>query len=123
MIALAFADPQTVTVNAVAQTLPRTSAGSSSGAFTKDDGSYQLQIQHSRNKRTRRVVRLDAKKIIADPMFTAQNLEVSMSAYLVVDLPNAGYSNAEAKQVVDGLTAYLTASSGARVSQLLGGES
>jgi hypothetical protein len=29
---------------------------------------------------------------------------------------------AEQKQIVDGLTAYLTASSGARVTQLLGGE-
>jgi hypothetical protein len=46
-----------------------------------------------------------------------------MSAYLVVDVPKQGYSIAEQKQIVDALTAYLTASSGARVTQLLGGES
>jgi hypothetical protein len=46
-----------------------------------------------------------------------------MSTYLVVDLPAAGgYTVAEAKLIVDGLTAYLTASSGAKVTQLLGGE-
>jgi hypothetical protein len=45
-----------------------------------------------------------------------------MSAYLVVDVPSTGYSVAEQKQIVDALTAYLTASSGAKVTQLLGGE-
>jgi len=45
-----------------------------------------------------------------------------MSAYLVVDVPVTGYTVAEAKQIVDGLTAYLTASSRAKVTQLLGGE-
>jgi hypothetical protein len=45
-----------------------------------------------------------------------------MSAYLVVDVPPLGFSIAEQKQIVDALTGYLTASSGARVTQLLGGE-
>jgi hypothetical protein len=68
-------------------------------------------------------VRLDASKIAADPFVAGQNNQVSMSAYLVVDVPKQGYSIAEQKQIVDALTAYLTASSGARVTQLLGGES
>jgi len=45
-----------------------------------------------------------------------------MSSYLVVDTPVNGYTVAEAKAVVDALVAYLTASSGAKVAQLLGGE-
>jgi hypothetical protein len=45
-----------------------------------------------------------------------------MSVALTVDLPPFGYTVAEAKVITDGLVAYLTASSGARVSQLLGGE-
>jgi hypothetical protein len=45
-----------------------------------------------------------------------------MSVYLVVDTPKTGYTVAEQKQIVDALTAYLTASSGARATQLLGGE-
>jgi hypothetical protein len=40
----------------------------------------------------------------------------------VVDCPTVGYTLTEKKQLVDALTAYLTASSGARVTQLLGGE-
>jgi hypothetical protein len=42
---------------------------------------------------------------------------------MVVDVPVFGYTVAEAKVIVDGLVAYLTASSGARVTQILGGES
>jgi hypothetical protein len=45
-----------------------------------------------------------------------------MSAYVVIDVPTTGYTIAEQKQIVDALTAYLTASSGAKVTQLLGGE-
>jgi len=50
------------------------------------------------------------------------NAKFSMSVQLVVDTPTVGYSVAEAKQIVDALTAYLTATSGARTTQLLGGE-
>jgi hypothetical protein len=45
-----------------------------------------------------------------------------MSCYIVVDVPPTGYTVVEQKQIVDALTAYLTASSGARATQLLGGE-
>lgn len=117
-----YADPQTVTINAVAQTLPRTSAGVNSGEFTKDDANVKLSVAHSYGKRTRRTIRLDTRKIAADPLIASTNILFSMSAYLVVDVPVTGYTVAEAKQVVDALTAYLTASSGAKVTQLLGGE-
>lgn len=120
---MAFADPQSVTINAVANSLPRTGQGISNGEFTKDDGNVQLQISHAYGKRTRRTIRLNHSKIAADPLISAQNIKYSMSAYLVVDIPVTGYTVAEAKQIVDGLTAYLTASSGARVTQMLGGES
>jgi hypothetical protein len=45
-----------------------------------------------------------------------------MSTYIVVDVPQSGYSLAEAKEVVDGLVKYLSASTGASVAKLLGGE-
>jgi hypothetical protein len=119
---MAFTDPQTVTINAVAQTLPRTSSGVDAGVFTKDDGNVKLSVAHNYGKRTRRTVRLEHSKVAADPLISSTNIKYSMTAYLVIDVPVTGYTVAEAKQIVDGLTAYLTASSGARVTQLLGGE-
>lgn len=119
---MAFADPQSVTINAVAQTLPRVSSGINTGSFKKDDGNVALTVSHSYGARTRRTIRLDHAKIAADPLISAQSIRYSMSTYLVIDTPLTGYTVAEAKQVVDALVAYLTASTGARVTQLLGGE-
>jgi hypothetical protein len=119
---MAFSDPQSVTINAVANTLPRTSSGTNSGAFTNSDGTVRLTISHSYGKRNRRTVRIDHSKIAADPLLS-ENVEFSMSTYLVMDTPTRGYSVTEAKQIVDALTAYLTASSGANVTKVLGGES
>lgn len=119
---MAFADPQSVTINAIANTLPRISSTANAGVFQKDDGAVKLSVSHAYNKRTRRTIRLDHKKIAADPLQPSTNTTFSMSTYIVIDVPEVGYTVAEQKQIVDGLTAYLTASSGARVTQLLGGE-
>jgi hypothetical protein len=119
---MAFADPQSITINAIAKSLPRTGSGLDSGVFTKDDGEVKLSVSHAYNKRTRRTLRVDHKKLAADVMDSSLMVPYSMSVYIVVDVPTVGYTIAEQKQIVDGLTAYLTASSGARVTQLLGGE-
>lgn len=118
---MAFADPQSVTINAVAQTLPRISSGVNTGAFQKDDATVKLSVSHQYGGRTRRQIRLDCTKIAGD-VFTSDNVKYSMSAYLVIDIPQTGYTVAEQKLNVDGLIGYLSASSGARVTQLLGGE-
>ncbi len=120
---MAFSDPQSVTINAVANSLPRTASGDNTGAFTKDDGNVKLSVSHNLGKRNRRTIRLDHRKVAADPLIAAQNLNYSMSTYIVVDVPPVGYSPAEAKQVVDGFLANLQASSGANLVKFLGGES
>jgi hypothetical protein len=121
---MAFADPQSVTINAVAQSLPRVSSGQNSGVFQKDDATVKLTVSHNTGKgRARRMLRLDHSKIAADPLMASVNVRSSGAVYIVTDFPDNGtYTIAEAKQIVDALTAYLTASSGARATQLLGGE-
>jgi len=117
-----YADPQSVTVNAVAQSLPRTSSGATSGKFQTAEGDYQLTISHQLGKTTRRMIRLDHKKTAQDPLFPAQNTPYAAGVHLVVTEPEVGYTNAELKLIIDGFLAYLQASSGAAVSKLLGGE-
>lgn len=119
---MAYADPQSVTINAVAISLPRTSFGTNAGAFTSADGLTKLSVSHAYGNRTRRMIRLDQSKIAADPLLAGVNVKASMSVYLVVDLPQTGYDPTATKLVTDGFLAYLTASSGARMTQLLGGE-
>lgn len=121
---MAFADPQTLTINAVANVLPRVGQGPSNGTFSSADETVRLSFTHQKTgaKRARRVARVDFSKIAADPL-TAENAEFNMAAYLTVDVPPRGLSVTEQKQIVDSLLAYLTASTGANVTKLLGGES
>lgn len=121
---MAYSDPQSVVIPVIGTvSLPRTGQGISSGSFLTNDGNEKLEISHSYGKRTRRTVRLTHRKVAADPLISAQNIQYSMSTYLVADVPVTGYTVAEAKQIVDGLVAWLTISTGANVTKLLGGES
>lgn len=119
---MSFADPSSVTINGVATSLPRTSSGANSGSFTSADGLVNMAVAHAYGKRTRRSIRLNQSKISADALIPSQNVKSSMSVYLVVDTPVNGFTNTEIKYLADALVAYLTAGSGAKVTQLLGGE-
>lgn len=120
---MAFTDPQTVTINAVATSLPRTSFAVNSGEFTKDDGLVKLSVNHTSSKgKVRHFMALNHSKIAADPLQASINVRLGARAFIVMETPPYGYSVAEAKQVVDALTGYLTATSGARATQWLGGE-
>lgn len=120
---MAFSDPQSVTINAVANSLPRVSSGNNSGSFSKDDGVVRLSVSHQLTKasRWRRAVRLDHAKIATDPL-TAANKRFSSAITIVVDMPVDGYTIVEQKQIVDALTLWCTTGSGANVTKLLGGE-
>lgn len=116
---MALSDPQSVTVNAVAQSLPRVSSNGGSSEYQKDDGSYKLVVSRTIGKRRRYMVRLDARKIAADPLASANNQEYQAAAYLVIDCPKVGYSNTELKDIVLGLAGWLTS---ANVLKVVGNE-
>lgn len=119
---MAFSDPQSVTIGGTATSMPRTSNGINSGEFATADGTTHLKVSHSYGKRTRRTIRIDSSKIAADPFNAGLNNQVSMSVYLVVDVPKQGYTLTEQTNLVAALTAYLAASTNAKTVQLLGGE-
>ncbi|DAD51985.1 TPA_asm: coat protein [ssRNA phage Esthiorhiza.2_23] len=119
---MAFADPQSVTISGVATSLPRTSFSPTGGAFTSADGLVQEIVSHNYGKRVNRMLKLTQKKTSADPLIPSQNVVLSQSVWIVVNTPVQGFTVTEQKALVDAFTAYLTASTGARVTQLLGGE-
>lgn len=121
---MAFADPQSFTINSVAQSLPRTGTNEVKSTYTKDDGTVKLTITQQPGKvRTRASVRLDFSKIAADPLLAGVNREASISVFFNIDRPNVGLSAAEMKDVCTALTSWATASSGAALVKVLGGES
>lgn len=119
---MSYADPQSVTIGGTATSLPRVASGQDSGAFGSNDGTLLLSVSHAYGKRIRRSIKLSQAKISADPLIPSQNVRSSMSVYMVVDHPVNGFTVAEAKAAVDAFTAYLSASTGAKITQLLGGE-
>jgi hypothetical protein len=119
---MALADPQSVTINSVAVSLPRTGQTISSGEFTSNDGLVSEVVSHQKGKRNRHMIRINHRKVGADPFQASVNAEYSMSAYVVFDVPTVGYTVAEQKQVVDGFIAQLNASSGALITKVLGNE-
>lgn len=120
---MAFADPQTITINAVAQVCNRTDQDPK-GIFVTADGLVKESIgqEQNGNGRYRRLLRLDHSKIAANPFDSTLNARYNMAVYVVVDVPQVGYTVTEQKQVTDGFMTYLTASSGAVMLKLLGGE-
>jgi hypothetical protein len=121
---MALADPQSVTINAIANSLPRVSSGDGFGGFRKDDGSVELLASHKVGNRARHTIRLNHNKVAVDPLVSTVNRPYSMSVIVTVDTPvNQGYTNTEIKQTVEGLLGWFTASSSANLIKIIGGES
>jgi hypothetical protein len=115
---MSFADPQSITVNAVAQSLPEVGS-KDGGKYRKDDGTLTLKILHQEGKRNRRTVRLDFQKIAANPYDNDRNQNFSGSVYIVMDAPVIGFTNQEIADYVAGLTDWLTEANALKV---LGGQ-
>jgi len=114
-----FADPQSVTINAVAQSLPAIARDDSSSTYRKDDGNVSLIISRSFGKRNRFSVRVNQRKIAADPLASANNVEYTQSAYIVLDAPPVGYTNVEIKDLALALVGWATS---ANLLKVVGGE-
>jgi hypothetical protein len=118
-----YADPLSVTVAGNAKSLARTGSSMNAGEFQDSTGEFRLSVSHSYGKRTRRTIRLQQNVISADPLLPSVNTRNFAAAYLVVDHPVNGMAVADVKALADAIIAFLAASSGAKVTQLLGGES
>jgi hypothetical protein len=117
-----LADPQSVTVGGTAVSLPRTGIGQNSADYTSADGAYQLRVQQTTNKDTRRTsISLRSNKIAADPL-TAVNSRKSDIVSVSAVVPLDGFTVTEVKDQIVALATALTASSAALAIKILGGE-
>jgi hypothetical protein len=121
---MAFTDPLSVTISAATTPLPRTNVEDDSSQYTSADGLIRLTASHENGgKRIRRLFRIDHSKLAPDPFRPVENVKVSMSNYIVFDVPPSGYTNAEQLAVYKGFQALYMATSDALIVKLLGGES
>nr|UJQ85348.1 MAG: hypothetical protein 2 [Leviviridae sp.] len=112
-------DPQSVTINAVAVSLPRTQMSPTVNTYTSADGNTtMLTKQNITASRFRREVRLQQSKVAADPI-SGLNKQLGTSVYLVIDEPRSGFSDAEIGYLIDALKGWLTS---ANYTKVLTGE-
>lgn len=110
-----FTDPQVVTVNAVAQSMPRIKTDGLLAIYQKSDETFKLTVSHQKsNKRIRSMARIDQRAIVPDPL-TAVNDWETLGFYVVVDRPSAGFSSAQVEQLITGFKTWLDATAMAKL--------
>lgn len=115
-----FADPQTVASQSLVRIGSPTPA--TRGSFKSSDDVYNFDIvQNSTKTRKRREFRFTKNAVAADPI-SAVNKAISASVIVAVDEPWYGFTDAELVTMVTGLCTWLTASTNAKLEQLLDGE-
>lgn len=106
---MAFTDPQVVTVNAVAQSMPRVAVSGNSSTYQKSDMTFTLTISHQMSKdRVRSMARIDQRAVVPDPL-TAVNDYETLSFYCVIDRPSAGFTPTQSEQLITGFKTWLDA--------------
>lgn len=127
---MAFADPQSITYNTFAVSLPRISSSSNAGKFYGNNTAsipgtdFSLEISNQYGSRTRRVARLNINALTASPFSTGSSATQSSSFYVVCDTPaNWGITDpAVAVLGLNALTGWLTATSNANALKLVQGQ-
>lgn len=115
-----FADPQVVTVNSVAKSMPRILMDGLSAQYSTSDSLYSLKVSHQKsNARVRTMVRFDQRAIVPDPLTSVNDWE-TLGVYFVIDRPEVGFTLANIQQNAAGLWVWGDATA---IGKLVGGES
>lgn len=116
-----LSDPQVVTVNSVAKSMPRIQSTGTSAVYKMADETFTLSVSHTNaaNNRIRSLARIDQKAIVPDPLTSVNDYE-TLSVYLVVDRPLAGFTSTQVDQLITGFKTWLDST---MVGKLYGRES
>lgn len=120
---MAFSDPISVTFQAVAKSLPRVfSPAGAAAVFKTSDDEFKVELSHTevKGRRERHYIRISQRKIGSDPLVPATNLESTASAYLVLDNPKTGFTNAELGYLMQALCDFLNVTG--NQTKFVGGE-
>lgn len=117
-----FAEPLSVTVNAVSKSLQWVAFGNRKGEFESRADGLKFTISHTSGKaRNHRTARLDSTKTASDPLLDGVSRQYGMSAYLVIDSPTVGYNDTEVAQIAQALIDW--ADNPANLAKVVAGES
>lgn len=119
---MAFSDPQTLTVNAVAKSMALVERNGRSASYRTSDGEYSFSISHQqKGGRVRSMVRTNQSKLAPDPYQSGLNVTAKHSVWIVLDRPAEGFfTPTEIDYVVQAFKTWL---SSANVLKVIGQES
>lgn len=124
---MALSDPISATFQGGSNVnFPRISSDGRVSKYFHDYGGgedYTITVSHTEGKRKRSLFRVDRNVIIPSLYDSSNSNRVSSSFYLVSDRPAAGIEDSEVIAVYTGLTTLLEASTNAKLTAWVGGES
>jgi len=126
-----LSDPTVITVNAVAQSMPRISQSGQSSIYKKSDGTFRLEISHQLNEQkrarntssgiqtvrqnvVRSLVRFVKRAIVADPVSSANDYE-ELGIQLVITRPEVGFTATDLDQCWAGFKAWFDTTNTAKI--------
>jgi hypothetical protein len=121
---MALADPQSITVNSVAKSMPRVLNEGRHSLYQMSDQTFSLDVSHRsvrRDKKARVVSRVafTQRKVVADPLTAVNDYEFLIWS-IQVDRPEAGYTSTETDQMLAGLKTWFDST---MVGKIFGQES
>jgi ABC-type transporter MlaC component len=117
---MSFPDPQVVTVNAVAKSMPRISSEGTKSLYQTADELFKMTISHTKSgDRIRSMVRVDQRAVVADPLTSVNDYE-NLGFYCVLDRPIYGFTMAQIEQLIAGFKTWLDNTA---IDRIVGSES
>lgn len=121
---MAFADPQSITVNAVAKSMPRLSNDGLHTIYQMEDQTFGLDIKHTvlkkdKKSRIKHLVTFTQRAIVPDAL-TAVNDYETVDISFQINRPEAGFTATQIDQMVAGLKTWLDTTN---VTKLIGRQS
>jgi len=116
-----FTDPQSVTYNGNAKSMPKVESTGKQSVYISADGNFTMKISHQvvAGGRVRSLVRIDQRAVVADPL-TADNDYQVLTTYMVIERPEYGFTATDVNYQVAALEGWIDSTS---VGKLFGLES
>lgn len=121
---MAFSDPISITVNAVAKSLAKVySVAGAPSTYKAANDEFVFEIAHQDvkgGKRERHLAKVTQMKIVPDPLNAAYNMEAKASVHIVIENPKMGFTDVEIGYLTKALTDFV--GNAGNQTKLIGGE-
>jgi len=102
-----FTDPQSVTVNAVAKSMPKILSEGTKSVYRTSDGLFEMTVSHQLSRqRIRSLVKISQRAIVPDPLTSANDYE-TLIAQIIIDRPEVGFDATTIGYLITGITAWI----------------